>query len=119
MSRDQTFNGVGFACAFDRTNRLLQGCTERSKQVVRSALTTTFTYHGDGYADVIVGACLYDNGQTDEGGAFVYYGNAGDGLDLLPRQMRADGSAPIAHWACLRRGRRPRYPARSRERSSA
>jgi hypothetical protein len=32
--------------------------------------------NGDGYADVIVGSELYDNGQTDEGAAFVYYGSA-------------------------------------------
>ena len=32
--------------------------------------------NGDGYSDVIVGANLYDNGQTDEGAAFVYYGAA-------------------------------------------
>ncbi|WP_353718277.1 FG-GAP-like repeat-containing protein [Dyadobacter sp. 676] len=31
--------------------------------------------NGDGYSDVIVGANQYDNGQTDEGAAFVYYGN--------------------------------------------
>lgn len=32
--------------------------------------------NGDGYADVIVGAYSYDNGQTDEGVAFVYHGSA-------------------------------------------
>jgi hypothetical protein len=32
--------------------------------------------NGDGYADVIVGAPGYDNGQTDEGGAFLYFGSA-------------------------------------------
>ncbi|HMU08574.1 MAG TPA: FG-GAP-like repeat-containing protein [Ferruginibacter sp.] len=32
--------------------------------------------NGDGYSDVIVGADLYDNGQTDEGAAFVYHGSA-------------------------------------------
>jgi hypothetical protein len=31
--------------------------------------------NGDGYSDVIVGACYYDNGETDEGGAFVYHGS--------------------------------------------
>src|SRR5439155_22422688 len=28
--------------------------------------------NGDGYSDVIVGAVLYDNGQADEGRAYVY-----------------------------------------------
>jgi hypothetical protein len=32
--------------------------------------------NGDGYADVIVGAWLYDAGETDEGAAFVYLGSA-------------------------------------------
>jgi hypothetical protein len=31
--------------------------------------------NGDGYGDVIVGAWLYDNGETDEGRAFVYLGS--------------------------------------------
>jgi hypothetical protein len=33
--------------------------------------------NGDGYSDIIVGANLYDNGQTNEGAAFVYLGNGG------------------------------------------
>ncbi|GAG07783.1 unnamed protein product, partial [marine sediment metagenome] len=32
--------------------------------------------NGDGYDDVIVGAKMYDNGQTNEGRAFVYHGGA-------------------------------------------
>ena len=32
--------------------------------------------NGDGYADVIVGARLYDRGQMDEGAAFVFLGSA-------------------------------------------
>src|SRR6185503_5629670 len=32
--------------------------------------------NGDGYADVIVGAPFYDNGQADEGRTFVYLGSA-------------------------------------------
>jgi len=32
--------------------------------------------NGDGYADVVVGAYTYDNGQTDEGRSFVYLGSA-------------------------------------------
>jgi RHS repeat-associated protein/uncharacterized repeat protein (TIGR01451 family) len=61
------------------------------------AVGTAGDVNGDGYADVIVGADHYDNGQTDEGRAFVYYGNEGAGLSLNPRQRRADDSAPIAH----------------------
>jgi hypothetical protein len=32
--------------------------------------------NGDGFSDVIVGARLFDNGETDEGRAFVYHGSA-------------------------------------------
>jgi hypothetical protein len=39
--------------------------------------------NGDGYADVIVGAPNYDNGQPDEGRAFVYHGSAA-GLSTSP-----------------------------------
>ncbi len=39
--------------------------------------------NGDGYSDVIVGAPYYDNGQTDEGAAFVFYGSTA-GLGSIP-----------------------------------
>ncbi|TLV03106.1 FG-GAP-like repeat-containing protein [Dyadobacter luticola] len=32
--------------------------------------------NGDGYADIIIGANLYDKGETDEGGAFIFQGSA-------------------------------------------
>jgi hypothetical protein len=32
--------------------------------------------NGDGFSDVIVGAILYDNGQSNEGRAYVYHGSA-------------------------------------------
>ena len=32
--------------------------------------------NGDGYSDVIIGAFRYDNGETDEGMAFVHLGSA-------------------------------------------
>lgn len=32
--------------------------------------------NGDGYAEVIVGAWLYDNGEINEGRAFVYHGSS-------------------------------------------
>jgi len=51
--------------------------------------------NGDGYADVIVGAHRFHNGQTDEGRAFVYYGNEGLGRRTHPRQQRTDGTTDI------------------------
>ena len=48
--------------------------------------------NGDGYADVIVGAFQYDNGEEGEGAAFVWYGSAsGLGPDGTP--ANADWSA--------------------------
>ena len=44
--------------------------------------------NGDGYDDVIVGAVLYDAGQTNEGAAFVFLGSA-TGI--------ADGNPSTAH----------------------
>ncbi len=41
------------------------------------SVSTAGDVNGDGFSDVIVGADAYDNGQTDEGRAFVYYGSAG------------------------------------------
>jgi hypothetical protein len=39
--------------------------------------------NGDGYSDVIIGAPGYANGETDEGGAYLYYGSA-TGLQSTP-----------------------------------
>jgi hypothetical protein len=43
------------------------------------SVATAGDVNGDGFSDVIVGAVNYDNGQTDEGRAFVYHGS-GAGL---------------------------------------
>jgi hypothetical protein len=59
------------------------------------SLGTAGDANGDGFSDVIVGALYYDDGQTNEGRAFAYYGNLGDGLDRIPQQQRIDNS-PIA-----------------------
>ena len=49
--------------------------------------------NGDGYDDVIVGAHLYDNGQNDEGVAFVYEGTSHGinptAMTLLERNQEA------------------------------
>jgi len=46
-------------------------------------VATAGDVNGDGYSDVIVGAVLYDNGQADEGRAYVYLGSA-SGLAAAP-----------------------------------
>jgi hypothetical protein len=45
--------------------------------------------NGDGYADVIVGAELYDSGETDEGAAFVFLGSAAGVADGTPATAAA------------------------------
>jgi hypothetical protein len=44
----------------------------------------------DGFADVLIGAPDYDHGQTDEGGAFVWYGG--------PLGLGVMGTPLNAHW---------------------
>ena len=40
------------------------------------SVATAGDVNGDGYSDVIIGAIAFDNGQLDEGRAFVYLGSA-------------------------------------------
>jgi len=54
--------------------------------------------NGDGYADIIVGANLYDAGQTNEGAAFVFLGSA-SGIasgNPLTAAARLEGNAASA-----------------------
>ena len=46
--------------------------------------------NGDGYGDLVVGAYGYDNGQTDEGRAFVYLGSATGFSNLAPWTAESD-----------------------------
>ncbi len=47
------------------------------------SVSTAGDVNGDGYGDVIIGASLYSNDQTNEGAAFVYHGSS-SGLSLTP-----------------------------------
>ncbi|NOT32182.1 MAG: hypothetical protein HOP15_17180 [Planctomycetes bacterium] len=57
--------------------------------------------NGDGYADVLVGAPLFDDGELNEGAAFVYLGSAA-GLVTTPvwtagtNQAEAQGGSSVA-----------------------
>lgn len=57
--------------------------------------------NNDGYDDVVIGAILYDNGQTNEGRAYVYHGGAA-GLSMNPcwivesNQANANFGAAVA-----------------------
>jgi len=52
--------------------------------------------NGDNYSDVIIGAPYYDNGQTDEGRAYVYHGSA-SGLSATPN-WTAESNQDFAHF---------------------
>ncbi|MEW5989299.1 MAG: integrin alpha, partial [Chloroflexota bacterium] len=56
--------------------------------------------NGDGYADVIVGARGYSNGQTEEGRAYVYYGSAA-GLSPNPDWMMESDQAHARFGAAV------------------
>jgi hypothetical protein len=62
------------------------------------AVSTSGDVNGDGYADVVVGARGFDVSQpgSNEGRVLLYYGNGGENPHLLPRQLRAADSVPIA-----------------------
>jgi hypothetical protein len=52
--------------------------------------------NGDGIEDVIVGAHSYDNGETDEGRAYLYLGSA-SGFSATP-SWTAEGNQAYAHF---------------------
>ena len=60
------------------------------------SVSTAGDVNGDGYSDVIIGAPDFDNGQTNEGMAYVYHGSA-SGLSLISI-WSADGNQVDAHF---------------------
>ncbi|MEZ4824318.1 MAG: integrin alpha [Ignavibacteria bacterium] len=69
------------------------------------SVATAGDVNGDGYSDVIVGAPKYDNGETDEGQAFVFHGSA-TGLSSTANwtaesdQENAQLGYCVATWRC-------------------
>jgi len=60
-----------------------------------ASVTSAGDINGDGFCDVVTGMPDYDNGQDSEGRAVLYFGNE-TGLDRAVRQLRQNGSTPIA-----------------------
>jgi hypothetical protein len=54
--------------------------------------------NGDGYSDVIVSAWFFDNGETDEGKVYLFYGNANGGLKNNLRLYNTDLVTPIQRF---------------------
>jgi hypothetical protein len=72
----------------------------QSNEGLGVSVGTVGDVNGDGYADVIVGSPNYDNGQTGEGRAQVFYGYNGTEWQYHPQQM-LNGSTPLAHLGGL------------------
>ena len=51
--------------------------------------------NGDGFSDLLVGAYNDDEGATNTGSAFLYYGNDSSGMGLVPRQTRVNSPARL------------------------
>lgn len=70
---------------------------DQTSALFGSSVGTAGDVNGDGCADIIVGAYQYDVGSsTNEGRAFLYYGNNGRAPSLNPRQRLSDNSGPVA-----------------------
>ncbi|MEZ4692260.1 MAG: integrin alpha [Ignavibacteria bacterium] len=69
------------------------GEPDQVQAIYGSALSSAGDVNGDGYSDIIVGAYGFDNGQTDEGRAYLYYGNEGTSMNLLFSSL--NGSSDI------------------------
>ncbi len=61
-----------------------------------SSVGTAGDVNGDGYADIIVGAYLWTNGQSNEGGAWVYHGSSA-GVISAPK-WHDEGDQASAHF---------------------
>ena len=57
-----------------------------------AAISAAGDVNGDGYGDVVIGAPLYTNTLTEEGGIFIYHGSA-SGLPATPNASRFRGAA--------------------------
>ena len=51
-----------------------------------STIASAGDVNGDGYADVIIGAVDYENGENNEGAIFIFHGSS-SGLNLVPAAM--------------------------------
>ncbi|MCB0729254.1 MAG: FG-GAP repeat protein, partial [Ignavibacteriae bacterium] len=72
------------------------GEPDQVQAIYGSALSSAGDVNGDGYSDIIVGAYGFDNGHTDEGRAYVYYGNEGTSMRSTVQQFKP-GSSDIVY----------------------
>ncbi|MEI7965906.1 MAG: integrin alpha, partial [Chitinophagaceae bacterium] len=60
--------------------------------------------NGDGYSDVIVGAYYYDDGDTDEGAAFLYLGSAAGINPLLFTKLECNQASALMGYTVASAG---------------
>jgi len=78
---------------------LSENWTTESNQVSAQfgcSVSSAGDVNGDGASDVIVGSLYYDNGQSNEGRAFVYYGNGAGGKALVQQFNPVNGNVVSA-----------------------
>jgi hypothetical protein len=68
----------------------------QGEAVLGASLGTAGDVNGDGYSDVIIGAMLYDDGELNEGRAFVFHGGP-DGLGGASA-WSSEGNQANAYW---------------------
>ena len=87
----QTDEGVAFVYHGSSSGISTSASTQLEKNQSRAnfglSVSSAGDVNGDGYSDVIVGARKYDNGQTDEGAAFVYHGSSSGILTTATTQL--------------------------------
>jgi hypothetical protein len=89
-------NNIGRVAAFASPLASVKREGDQANAAFGGAVASAGDVNGDGFSDVIVGAHLYDNGQTDEGRAFVYHGSA-SGLAVSPA-WTAESNQAGAHF---------------------
>ena len=69
--RSSLWSETGPASTPDWTYQL-----DQSGAFLGFAVTTAGDVNGDGFSDIVVSAPYYDNGQTNEGAVFAFYGTS-------------------------------------------
>jgi hypothetical protein len=85
FGKGAAFVYLGSASGINTTAASIIQSNQQSAHLGRS-VSGAGDVNGDGFADVIVGADYYDNGQTDEGAAFIYHGSS-SGIDTMYNKM--------------------------------
>jgi hypothetical protein len=68
-----------------------------------SSVATAGDVNGDGYSDIVVAAFAYDNGQADEGKAWVYHGTL-HGLTNIPVWSTETNQLAAGIWTAMSAG---------------